>query len=80
MSVHAWKSLHSYPTLATPWIVACQTSLSMRFPRKEYWSGLPCPLQGIFQAQGLNPHLLCPLQWQVGFFTASTTWEAHIYV
>ena len=24
----------------TPWTVACQTSLSMRFPRQEYWSGL----------------------------------------
>ena len=26
----------------TPWIVACQASLSMEFSRKEYWSGLPC--------------------------------------
>ena len=26
---------------ATPWTVACQVSLSMEFPRKEYWSGLP---------------------------------------
>ena len=28
---------------ATPWTVACQAPLSMRFPRQEYWSGLPCP-------------------------------------
>ena len=35
----------------------------MRFPRKEYWSRLPYSLlQGFFQAQGLNPRLLC---WQV---------------
>ena len=27
------------PTLVTPWTVACQASLSMRFPRQEYWSG-----------------------------------------
>ena len=27
----------------TPWTVACQGSLSMGFPRQEYWSGLPCP-------------------------------------
>ena len=26
---------------ATPWTVAYQASLSMGFPRKEYWSGLP---------------------------------------
>ena len=25
------------------WTAACQTSLSMRFPRQEYWSGLPSP-------------------------------------
>ena len=33
----------SCPTLATPWTVACQALLSMRFSRQEYWSGLPCP-------------------------------------
>ena len=27
--------------LAVPWTVACQAPLSMRFSRKEYWSGLP---------------------------------------
>ena len=28
-------------TLVTPWTVAHQASLSMGFPRQEYWSGLP---------------------------------------
>ena len=28
-------------SFATPWTVACQALLSMRFPRQEYWSGLP---------------------------------------
>ena len=30
--------------------------------------GVDChfPLQGIFPTQGLNPHLLCLLHWQVG--------------
>ena len=27
----------------TPWIVASQATLSMGFPRQEYWSGLPFP-------------------------------------
>ena len=27
----------------TPWTVAHQAPLSMRFSRKEYWRGLPCP-------------------------------------
>ena len=30
-------------TLATPWTVAHQASLSMEFSRQEYWSGLPFP-------------------------------------
>ena len=28
---------------ATPWTVACQAPLSMKFSRQEYWSGLPLP-------------------------------------
>ena len=38
----------------------------MGFSRQEYWSGLPFPPQGIFPAQGSNPHLLCLLRWQAG--------------
>ena len=30
-------------TLVTPWTVACQGPLSLKFSRQEYWSGLPCP-------------------------------------
>ena len=42
----------------TPWTVAHQALLSMGFSRQEYWSGLPCLLQGIFPTQGSNPGLL----------------------
>ena len=28
-------------SFATPWTVAHQAPLYMRFPRQEYWSGLP---------------------------------------
>ena len=31
----------SCPTLETPWTIARQDPLSIRFPRQEYWSGLP---------------------------------------
>ena len=31
---------------ATHWTVACQAPLSMKFSRKEYWSGLACPPLG----------------------------------
>ena len=32
--------------------------LFMKFPKQEYWSGLPFPLPGIFLTQGLNPGIL----------------------
>ena len=31
------------PTLRIPWIVACQTPLSVEFSGQGYWSGLPFP-------------------------------------
>ena len=31
----------------TPWTVARQAPLSMRFSRQEYWSGLTCPPPGM---------------------------------
>ena len=30
-------------SLPTPWTVAGQASLSVGFPRQEYWNGLPLP-------------------------------------
>ena len=38
-------------------------SLSVGFPRQEYWSGLPFPSQEVFPTQRSNLHLL---HWQVG--------------
>ena len=48
---------------STSGTVARQPPLSMRFPRQEYWSGLPLPSPGIFPTQGLNPQLLHWVQW-----------------
>ena len=39
----------------TPWPVACQASLSMRFPRQEYWNGLPFPSPGDLPDPGIEP-------------------------
>ena len=49
------------PSLATQWTVALQAPLSMEFPRREYWIGLPFPPWEIFLTQGLKPRLL---HWQ----------------
>ena len=53
-------------TLCNPWTIGHEAPLSMGFSRQEYWSGLPCPLLGIFPTQGSNPRLLYRLHWQAG--------------
>ena len=56
-------------TLATPWIVARQASLSMGFSRQEYWSGLPFPSPGDLPHRGIQP--LSPALTD-GFFNIET--------
>ena len=60
--MHA-KSLSPVRFFVTLRTVTCQAPLSMGFSRQEYCHAL---LQGIFLAQGLNPHLLHLLHWQGG--------------
>ena len=43
------------PLCVSPWTVACQTPLSMRFSRQEYWSGLPFPILGDLPDPGIEP-------------------------
>ena len=46
-TVRCGSAARSCPTLLLPpWALACQTSLSMGFPKQEYWSGLPFPPPG----------------------------------
>ena len=40
-----------------------QAPLSMGLSRQEYWSGLPCLLQGIFPTQGSNSYTSCTDRW-----------------
>ena len=40
---------------ATPWTVAHQASLSMGFPRQEYWSGFLFPPPGDLPDRGIKP-------------------------
>ena len=57
----------------TPWTVACQAHLSMRFSRQEHWSGLPCPPPGDLPNPWLEPVSLMSPELADGFFTTSTT-------
>ena len=53
----------------TPWTVALQAPLSMRFPRQEDWSGLPFPPPGNLPDPGIKPVSLVPPALAGGLFT-----------
>ena len=42
-------------TLCDPMDYSCQSPLSMRFPRQEYWSRLPFPSPGYRPDPGIEP-------------------------
>ena len=54
-------SQKSVQVFATPWTVAHQAPLSMRFSRQAYWSGLPCPPPGDLPNPGIK--LGSPALW-----------------
>ena len=54
LCVHA-QSLSCVKHLATPWLVACHSPLSMGFSRQEYWSGSPFPSPEDLPNPGIKP-------------------------
>ena len=65
MTTYTWSLPHSdvpctcvlscIRLLAIPWTVAHKASLSVGFPRQEYWSGLPFPPPGDLPDSGIKP-------------------------
>ena len=55
---------------ATPWTVAHQAPLSMKFSRQEYWSGLPFSLPGDLPNPGVKPMSLTSPASAGGFLLA----------
>ena len=53
----------------TPHTVAHQPPLSMRCPRREYWSGLPFPVPGYPPDPGIEPASLVSPALAGRFFT-----------
>ena len=51
---------------ATPWTVANQARLSMRFSRQEYWSGFPLSSPGDLPDSGIEPMTLGSPALQAG--------------
>ena len=48
--IYSQSGVYSF---ATPWTAVHQASLSMGFPRQEYWSGFPSP--GELPDPGIGP-------------------------
>ena len=63
---------------ATQWAIAHQAPLPMGFSRQEYLSVVPCPPPGDLPDPGIKPMSLMSPALAGGFFTTSTTWEAHL--
>ena len=69
----SWTWLSNW---TTTWTVAHQASLSMRFSKQEFWSGLPFPPPADLPNPGIDPMSLMSPAWVGEFFTTNTTWEA----
>ena len=67
----------SHRLFATPWTITWKAPLSMRFPRQEYWSGLPFSPSDLSDP-GIKPESLVYPALAGGFFTTSAIWEAQI--
>ena len=61
-------------TLVTPWTVACQAPLSMRFFRQKYWSGLQCSPPRDLPKPGIEPTSFTFHALASEFFTTSATY------
>ena len=63
----------------TPWTVAHQAPLSMKFSRQEYWSGLPFPSLGDLPNPGVEPTSLVSPALVGRFFTTVPSEKAHSF-
>ena len=76
--VHLLSRFSHFRLFVTPWTVARQAPLSMRFSRQECWSGLSCPPPGDLPNPGSEPASLMSPALAGRFFTTNATWEAHL--
>ena len=63
--------------LWTPWIITCQTPLSVEFPRQEYWNGLLLPFPGDLLNSGIKlvPPALANRFFFFFFFVVQPLWK-----
>ena len=66
-----------FDSFVTPWTVARQASLSMGFPKQEYWSGLPFPPPGDLPNPGME---LMSSALAGGFFNTEPPRKPHFII
>ena len=78
LNVHMYllSLLSSVQLFVTPWTVAHQAFLFMKFSRQECWIGLPFPAPRDLPNSGSEPTSLMFPALAGRFFTTSATWEA----
>ena len=78
LNVHMYllSLLSSVQLFVTPWTVAHQALLFMKFSRQECWHGLPFPAPEDLPNSGSEPTSLMFPALAGRFFTISPTWEA----
>ena len=64
-------------SFSTPWTIAWQALVSMGFPRKKYWSGLPFPSSGDLPDPEIEP--VSPAL-AGRFFTTKSPGKPYIYI
>ena len=66
-------------TLCDPMVCSPTGSSVMGLSRQEHWSGWTFPSLGDLLDPGIEPTSLRSQALAGGLFTASTTWEAHVF-
>ena len=66
-------------SFATPWSVAHQAPMSMRFSRHEYWSGLPFPFPRGYTLRKPQFSKTCTPVFIAAPFTVARTWKQPRY-
>ena len=67
-------------SFVTPWTVAHEAPLSMRFPRQEHWHELLLPSPGDLPDARIKLTFLMSPPLAGGLFTPRATWEASVYI
>ena len=70
-----WVYVFSHSVVSGSFL-ALQTPLSMKFPRREYWSWLPFPTPGYLSHPGIESVSLVSPALAGGFLTTGAPWKA----